>query len=285
MKFILVIIIFVILSNLSFAKEDIDSNGFIKNLTTSIENSIKAAVFNILSAPIQPLINTTKELIKINPNLMLFKDLWRMVIYLINSFAFLMIVYSGFIFITNSFDNIKREKSKEILKNSIIILLITNASLFIYQLISEVGSKLSSWAFNLIDIKLFDINNYNSSISENLIFIFMLILILGFFIIFLGCLYIISSLGLVFFPIAIFLYFNEPTKNYGRTILEILLLIIFIPFINSIILAGASRLLEVPFFFTNKIITLILAMFLVLISFIYFIISISINKKINIKIN
>ena len=68
--------------------------------------------------------------------------------------------------------------------------------------------------------------------------------------------YLLVAVGVMFFPIGLFLNFIPPLKNYGKLIINILLIIIFLPFIQSLMLLAASKLVEIPIFENFKILVM-----------------------------
>ena len=60
--------------------------------------------------------------------------------------------------------------------------------------------------------------------------------------------YFFASIAIIFFPIGILLYFFPFTQNYGKLILNLILINLFIPFFASIMLAGFSQLAHTGIF-------------------------------------
>lgn len=67
------------------------------------------------------------------------------------------------------------------------------------------------------------------------------------------------SIGVVLFPIGLFMYFIPPLQSYGKMILNLLLVGIFVPFFVAILLFGASALMNVGVFGSFKIVLVMVA--------------------------
>ena len=69
--------------------------------------------------------------------------------------------------------------------------------------------------------------------------------------------YIIVCVGVVFFPVGIFLYFILPLREYGKMIMNFLLIAIFIAFLDSLILLVGCKIVEIETFQYIKILVMI----------------------------
>jgi len=67
----------------------------------------------------------------------------------------------------------------------------------------------------------------------------------------------IVAIGVVLFPLAIFSYFIQPLRSYGILTLNFLGIAMFITFLDSIVLVGFSKLIEINLFADIKILVLI----------------------------
>ena len=56
-----------------------------------------------------------------------------------------------------------------------------------------------------------------------------------------------------------FFYFIPPLQSYGKLITNLLLVVIFVPFFDAVVLFGASALLKIPVFTNFKIVLTIVA--------------------------
>jgi hypothetical protein len=69
--------------------------------------------------------------------------------------------------------------------------------------------------------------------------------------------YLIVAVGVVFFPIGIFLYFVPPLRGWGKFILNILFAFMFLVFIDALVILACSMLLDIPLFANFKIVLMI----------------------------
>jgi hypothetical protein len=221
-------------------------------------------ISSILNAPLQPLLTLSNNLLSAQINLELFSELWAIMIYVISMFYALLILYAGFSFIISGYDVQKRENSKEWLKNIIIMIILIQASFFIYELGVQLSSVMTSTTLSQIDQNFFllsidNLPNVALQIIYFLLYIFTLILTSLILIIRYG----IVAIGVVLFPLSIFLYFILPLRPYGLLILNFLGVSLFITFLDAIILLGFSKILEIGTFANIKILLMISAFGLV----------------------
>jgi hypothetical protein len=173
-------------------------------------------------------------------------------------------MYSGFNFIISGYDSIKREKAKEWLRNTIIMIVLVQASFFIYSLANDVASAVSSSALTLVPSNFFDLTiDSFSDFASQLIFSGIYFLVIIGTTIMLLLRYAIISIGVAFFPLAIFAYFIPPIKSYGLFILNVLGVSLFIIFVDAVILVGFGTLSSLPDFDNIKILLMISAFSLI----------------------
>jgi len=217
-------------------------------------------MLNILNAPIQPFLELTLNLLSEPINLTLFFSMWVIIVYVISMFYGLMLVASGFNFIISGYDVVKRENAKQWLRNIVIMIILIQASFFIYQLAIDLSSIMTSAVLTLVDPDFFlisvdDIGDIGLAIVFALIYVLVLIVTALVLVI----RYAFVAIGVVLLPLAIFFYFLPPLKSYGSLILNFLGIAIFVTFFDVILLAGFSRLVDVAIFGNMKILILISA--------------------------
>lgn len=242
---------------------------------TNLGNCLPEAFFNyvlsLINTPLEFMLGFVQDLLTepIDPSV--YSEIWAIVIYILSMFYGLLLVYSGFTFIISGYDVAKRESAKEWLKNILIMIFLVQASYFIYVLILDVNSALTTSVFNLIDSNffLFTMDSL-SDIASQIMFGATYLLVLLTTIIILSIRYLILSFGVALFPIALFFYFIEPLKGLGKSLLNFLFINIFMSFIASIILLFGSLLLETSLFTGLKIAVMISSFVLVDILLLYF---------------
>ena len=228
------------------------------NLASCIPQKIYEFIINILNAPIQPLLYFTKSLLTEPVQLSLFSSLWAIMLYIISLFYGLLMLYSGLNFMLSGYNAVKRAKAKEWFRNIFIMIILVQASYFIYSLVVDMGSLLTAGIINLVDKQFFMITADNIiNIGLQFFFSMFYVVILLFTILVLTLRYIIVAVGVVFVPIGIFFYFIPPLNSYGRLILNFLGICIFITFFDAIIFLVCSRLIEIQLFENFKILVMI----------------------------
>jgi len=243
----------------------------ITNLASCIPEKIYEFIINLLNAPIQPLLTFIESLLTDPVNLTPFISLWAIMLYIISLFYGLLMLYSGFNFMLSGHDVVKRTKAKEWFKNILIMVVLVQASYFLYELVVDIGSLLSAGIIGLIDSHFFLITLDNlANIGLQFFFTFFYVLTLLFTILFLTFRYIIIAFGVVFIPIGIFFYFIPPLKNYGKLIINFLGTSIFLGFFISVILLVSSKLLDIALFRNFKILVMISAFSLANLFMLYF---------------
>lgn len=242
---------------------------------TNLGNCLPEAFFNyvldMVNAPLEFLLGFVQDLLTQPVDPSMYSEIWAIVIYIISMFYGLLLVYSGLTFIISGYDVAKREAAKEWLKNILMMIFLVQASYFIYVLILDVNSALTTSVFNLIDSNffLFTIDSL-SSVASQIMFGATYLLVLFATIIILSIRYLILSFGVALFPIAIFFYFIEPLKGFGKSLLSFLFINIFMSFIASIILLFGSLLLGTSLFAGLKIAVMISSFVLVDVLLLYF---------------
>jgi len=228
------------------------------NLATCIPEKLYDYFLNIINAPIQPLLTFTKSLLTEPVNISLFGSIWAIIIYILSMFYGLLLMYSGFNFMISGYDAIKREKAKEWFKNIFIMMILIQMSYFIYSVVIDLNSLMTSGIINMTDDGFFLLtadNIINLGLQFFLGIFYVLTLI--FSVIFLCLRYILVAIGVVFIPIGVFFYFIPPLKSYGKLILNFLGICVFVTFFDSLIFLAGSKLVEIPIFANFKIVVMI----------------------------
>lgn len=263
-KLILVLLLVLLLIPVVYAEEPVEeeeeeSCGLL-NLASCIPHKIYDFFINLINAPIKPLLNFIKSLLTEPVEIGLFVPLWAIMLYIISLFYGILMLYSGFNFMVSGYDSAKRAKAKEWFKNIFIMIVLVQASYFLYALTLDVSSLLTSGVVNLIDPNFFLLTADNIvNIGLEFMFGILYAVILLISVLFLTLRYVIVATGVIIAPIGIFLYFIPPTKDYGKLILNFLAVAIFITFLDAIIFLVCSKLVEITLFASFKILIMITA--------------------------
>lgn len=236
----------------------------ITNLGSCLVEKLFEFILYILNLPIRALLTLINNLMIEPVNIQIFASTWSIIIYILSLFYGILLVIVGFRFMLSGHSPEQREKAKRGLMNTILMIVLVQASFFIYKLILEVVSSMSSAVFSLIQDDFFLITmNSLGNIGLELVLIIPYIMVLVTTLIFLTLRYICVGIGVVFFAIGIFFYFIEPLNQYGKLILNYLFVLMALPFFYSIIFLASSKFLELPVFANMKIIVMIGAFALV----------------------
>jgi len=228
-------------------------------------------LITIVNAPLQPLLDLVKNLLSGQVSVELFGSIWGIMVYILSLFYGLLLLYAGFNFIISGHDIVKRENAKAWLRNVLIMTVLIQASYLLYQLVLGISSVLTSSVINMVDphFFLFTFDNF-INIGLELSFGGLYVVILLLTVVLLGIRYLVVSLGVIFAPLGIFLYFVPPLRAYGKLILNFLGINIFITFIDAIIILASSKMVDVGVFGSAEILLMISAFALVLFVTLYF---------------
>ncbi|MDO8564212.1 MAG: hypothetical protein Q7R87_04335 [Nanoarchaeota archaeon] len=234
----------------------------ILDLGSCLPQKLMEYLLTILNAPLQPFLTLVHHLLSEPIRLDLFSSLWAIIIYVLSMFYAFLIIYSGLQFITSGYDAHKRDKAKEWLKNIVIMIVLVQASFFIYQLFIDLSSVMTTATLSLIDTNFFLLTIDNiTNLGLELLFGIMYALTLFITALILVVRYAIVAVGVVLFPLGIFCYFIEPLQPYGMLVLHFLGVSIFITFLDAILLIGFSQLTVLPIFDNFKILIMIAGFF------------------------
>ncbi len=256
---------------LSYAQQEEETCG-LTNLAACIPQKIYEYTLTIINAPLQPFLTLTKNLLSEPVNIDSFISLWAIIVYIISLFYGLFIIFAGFNFIISGYSAEQRERAKLWLKNVILMVFFVQASFYLYSALIEVSSGLTVGVLGLIDPNFFLLTVDNlTNIGLQIVLAIPYLLTLLLTIILLSLRYLLVALGVMLFPMALFLYFIPPLKSYGKLILNILLIIMFIPFFHSLMLLTAAKLIEIPVYANFKILLMISTFILINSSMIFLI--------------
>lgn len=259
MKRILLLFLLILLVAPVVYADDDDSCGIL-NLATCLPEKAMQYLIEVINAPLQPLLDLTKDLLSEPIEINLFASLWATMIYIISLFYGILLLYSGFNFMISGHDIVKRENAKAWLRNILIMIVLVQASYFLYELALEIGAGLSAGVINMIPNEFFLLTvDTLPNVGLELIFSLPYVFILLFTVLLLLIRYVIVAVGLVFFPLGIFFYFFEPLKPYGNLVINTVLANIFVTFIASVFLLAFSKLVEIGFLNNVKMLIMIAA--------------------------
>ncbi|MAG53063.1 MAG: hypothetical protein CMH62_03825 [Nanoarchaeota archaeon] len=236
----------------------------ILNLASCLPEKFFEFIKGIINAPFAPLLDLVQKLLSEPVNIEIFQSLWVLIVYILSIFYGLLMLWAGFNFITSSYDVSKREYAKAWLKDVIIMIVLVQASYFFYQATLEISASLTSGVLSLIDPDFFLLTASSlSSLGLELAFGIVYLSVLILTVTLLAIRYFLVAVGLVIFPIGIFFNFIPFLKQYGKLIINSLMVIVFLPFFQGLILLIISKMLEVTTFDNYKILVMITAFLLI----------------------
>jgi hypothetical protein len=221
-------------------------------------------LFNVVNAPIQPFLQIVLNLLSADVHTQIFLSLWVIIVYMLSMFYALLLVGVGISFLISGYDSEKRESAKEWIRNIIIMIVLVQSSFFLYQLVLDLASSMTSATLNIVDENFFSIqvsSTIGLGLALSLGIVYVAVLILTALVLTLR--YAIVAIGIVLLPIGIFFYFLPKLRGFGSLILNILGISIFITFFDAILLIGFSALMNVGVFSNLQIIILISAFLLI----------------------
>jgi hypothetical protein len=222
-----------------------------------VENFFEFLIY-LFNLPIRSFLILISNLLIEPVNIEIFASLWSIMIYMLSLFYGILLVITGFRFLMSGHSVEQREKAKRSLTSIIIMMILVQASYFLYSLSLELISSMTSVMFSMIPNDFFLLTTGSlSNIGLELVLLVAYLSVLLLALIFLTLRYILVSVGVVLCAFGIFCYFFEPLESYGRLILNYLGVLIALPFFYSIILLASSKLLEVGIFSEIKIVAMI----------------------------
>lgn len=228
------------------------------NLAECIPETIYNYFISIINAPLQPLLYLIKTLLEAPAPAELFLSIWTIIVYVLSLFYAFLFIYIGTKFMISGTSPFKRYLAKEWLKNTVLMIVFIQMSFYLYGLVVELSAVMSSAVLHLVNEEFFLLTANNlSNIGLEFLFSTFYAIILFITVIFLTIRFLAVAFGVIFLPIGIFCYFIPPLRSYGSFILNVLGILIFITFIDVIIILACSWLVQISIFESIKILVMI----------------------------
>jgi hypothetical protein len=239
----------------------------IRSLHECIVEFLFDFILDLINMALQPFLSLIKRFLTEPVNISVFADVWAVIVYILSLFYGILLVYVGLKFIVSGESPEQRENAKSSLRNVIIMMVLVQASFLLYGVLLDISAGLTKVIIKLIDSDFFKITLDNShNFGFELILSVVYLVHLLFMVLILVLRYICVSAGVIFFTIGIFFYFVPFLNQYGRLILNGLVVLIFLPFFYSIIFLAASKITEIPAFSGFKTLVMIGGLSLAIIS-------------------
>jgi len=173
-------------------------------------------------------------------------------------------MYAGLQFLVSGFNVVKREMAKEWLRNTVLMIVFIQASFYLYGLILNISALLTAGILSLVNQDFFLLTADNlPNIGLEFVFTGLYVVFLVISVLFLTIRFLVVTFGIVFVPIGIFCYFIPPLRSYGKLILQLLGMLIFITIIDAIIILSCSQLLNTAIFQDFKILLMIVCLMII----------------------
>lgn len=221
-------------------------------------------IYQLFEDATHPILSLAEKMLKAEVSVSIYYKIWRSMAYVVSLFYGILFMYAGLKFITSGDNPANRENAKTWLKNIIVMIVLVASSFYLYQLLMQLSVSLTDAVLSMTRNNFFYMTYDNfANFSMELLFVTTYILILLITVWILSIRYVFASIGVVFMPIAIFLYFIPPLKSYGKLILNSLGIMAFIPFIDAVIILTASELLYVSVFYNMQILVKIVTFLII----------------------
>jgi len=254
----IIIILLLICTPLVAAQEAEEEDCGITNLASCLPAKMYDYLLFIINAPLLPFLEAIKSLLTAEVSTDIFHHVWTVIRYILSFFYIFFFLYAGFVFLTSNANPVRRSQAKEMIQNTILMIVLIQGSFYIYGLLLSISSVMDAAILNMIDPHFFMLTADNIvNIGLEFIFTMSYAIVLFVTMLMLVLRYIIVSFGVVLFPIGLFCYFTPPLKGYGKFILNVLGIFIFITFIDLLIILACAMLIEAPLFENIKIIVMI----------------------------
>jgi len=206
----------------------------------AISDAFKSAFLVVLKASMEDSTQKLNELLAYNPQLNdKFGPVHLKIVSLLVPLYLLVLTWNAIQIMIS--EVLSTQASARItIQNSLVSMLLVAFSLPIYRLLINLSQFISSY---LVTAPLQNVGDpvtatiYIYLLAECLKYTLLAFLILRFFVI---------SLGVLLFPIGIFLYFFSPTRIYGRLIISLILFFLFIQVIFSLVVSAMGILAVTP---------------------------------------
>ena len=210
----------------------------IQNLPTCIVESFFSFIFNGLIIAIRTFMNATFSLILAIPDAHWFCGPYAAVMGIIESLYTILLMGLGLFYIIRSTDVEGRMLAKKWLKNIFLMVIALTFSFQIFQMVLDINQSIAS---NLLSQASTNFFSVQTTFSD---FVFAIVVLVGFVsaaVLTFGTLlirYLMLPFLLLLFPFSLFFYFMPISEGFGRFMLKLTLLIVFMTSVDALIILG-----------------------------------------------
>lgn len=185
-----------------------------------------------------PLMQLSQALLTSNPDPNGLYNWWQSIILVISSFYLLLFLVIGFMFLFSSLNPEKRMEAKEWLKNVFMMIVLVNLSFVLYTILLQLATAITQFMLISGFQNFFDPNTF-SNMGAVLLLLYGLAVFLTSITLFVRHVFLL--LGVVLFPIAIFLYFIPPLKVWGKMLFNLIGIALFMQFLDVVIFVASNQ--------------------------------------------
>ena len=216
--------------------------NLLTNLPGQIVDSFFTYVVSGLATASTYLTDATFKFIFASPDPNWFCAPYNGVMAILNSLYALVLMGLAIYFILRSNDVEGRLYARKWLENMFVMIIVLSFSFQLFVMLMDLNTYLANSLANQTMISLFKTTSNPLPVILALIILMTQVglQLLTFTTLLLR--YILMLFLLLLFPVAIFLYFIPPTQSWGRVFLKIILVFIFIPTADALVLLGVSAM-------------------------------------------
>jgi len=210
-------------------------------LPAAVVNQFLASLQSLTANFLTTLLLIAKEFITTNPDIAPMFPLWQTIVYIISLFYLILFLIVGFFFLFSSIDAEKRTSAKKWFKSTIIMIAAVGASFQLYEIFLAIGAGVATYLWASEFEVLFQASEL-TALNLILLTVYSGAVLAAFITLFIRHLFLV--MGAAIFPIALFFYFIEPLKPWGKMLLEILFAAVLMQIIDVIIFIGSQIVWE-----------------------------------------
>jgi len=208
------------------------SADLIGDLGTALVDIVYTEIYNAFYDLLSGMMDIILDMLIWNPPLSPAYDAWNSVRTVITSIYLVVITFAGLKLMTGTLVGAnERSTLKKWVGGSILSLILVNMSFALYEFIIEFNVALSALMFHEPPL-----SGFLAAVAA---FLILMILFTGVVLVVITMLIgrlILVLVGVVFFPIGIFLYYLPPTKRFGKLMCTLMIANIFIQFLEVVCL-------------------------------------------------
>ncbi len=213
-------------------------NGSITGMPVKLFGLFKDSMRDSAKSFNDPFLGLAESLMKANPDPDSLYTWWQYITALISSFYLFIFLFAGLMFLLSFSGAEKRAVAKEWLRNAFMIIIGVNVSFVLYRLVLETAEAATGYIFA----------EASRSILASAVLSGAGIMLLAVYAFGLLCLsitlfarYVFLLVGVMLFPVGIFLYFIPPLREWGKAVFNLLGAALFMQFIDAILFVASTK--------------------------------------------